>query len=51
MTRQLWHEGRPRHARLRVHFETDQFAGSTCCVVEAEIRSRDPAATQRLMRS
>jgi hypothetical protein len=50
MTRQLRHEGRSRHARLRVHFETDQFAGSTRRIVETEIRPRHASAAQRLMR-
>src|SRR4029078_5210639 len=35
--RQLGHEGSSRHARLRVHFQADQFMRSAFCVVEEEI--------------
>jgi hypothetical protein len=50
MPRQLWHERRSRHARLRIHFEADQFTGSAGGVVKSEIGSRYAAAAQSLMR-
>jgi len=50
MCRKLRHQGRRRHSRLRIHFQTDQFTRSPRRIVEPEVSARHPAATQRLMR-
>ena len=49
MLSQLRHEGRSRHAGLRIDFEADQVAATAWRIVETEVRTRHTTAAERLM--